>query len=78
MPEMSGFDVFRRLQSDPRTSGIKVIVNTSMRLTATDKGRLIGAAAFISKEHLERDTVAAVRDVLDSVGATGKMTDTGN
>jgi signal transduction histidine kinase/response regulator RpfG family c-di-GMP phosphodiesterase len=76
MPEMSGFDVFKHLQSDPLTKGIKVVVNSSMRLDASDRARLIGAVAFISKEHLEReDTLAAVRHVLDSVRAVGTMTD---
>ena len=78
MPEMSGFDVFKHLQSDPRTSGIKVVINTSMRLDAFDKARLIGAAAFISKEHLEReDTLAEVRNVLDSIVTVDTMADTG-
>jgi signal transduction histidine kinase/CheY-like chemotaxis protein len=76
MPEMSGFDVFKHLKSDPRTRGIKVIINTSMRLDASDLGRLIGAAAFISKEHLESgDSLAAVRAVLDTVGPVDTMTD---
>ena len=78
MPEMSGFDVFKHLQSDPRTSGIKVVINTSMRLDASDKGRLIGAAAFLCKEHLEReDTLAEVRNVLDSITAVDTMADAG-
>ena len=76
MPDMSGFDVFKRLQSDPRTKGIKVAINTSMRLNASDRGRLIGAAAFISKELLEReDTIAEVRTLLDSARAAGTITD---
>lgn len=69
MPEMSGYDVLEQLQSDSRTSGIKVVVNTSMRLAASDLKRLQGAAGIIAKEHLGReDALAAVREVLDHNG----------
>jgi signal transduction histidine kinase/CheY-like chemotaxis protein len=78
MPGMSGFEVFRHLQSDGRTREIKVIVNTSMRLSAADHERLIGTAAFTSKEHLDsEDTIAAVREVLDNLGAAVTMADIG-
>jgi signal transduction histidine kinase/CheY-like chemotaxis protein len=69
MPEMSGYDVLEQLQADSRTSGIKVVVNTSMRLAASDLKRLQGAAGIIAKEHLGReDALAAVREVLDHNG----------
>jgi signal transduction histidine kinase/DNA-binding response OmpR family regulator len=79
MPEMSGFDVFKHLQSDPRTRGIKVIINTSLRLNASDLGRLIGTAAFISKENLQSaDIISTVRQVLDSSGTVDTITGTGH
>ncbi|HXM44859.1 MAG TPA: ATP-binding protein [Bryobacteraceae bacterium] len=78
MLEMSGFEVFRLLQSDPRTSGIKIIINTSMRLDAAGRERLHGAAAVMSKERLEReDALATVREVLDSIAAAGTIADAG-
>jgi len=69
MPEMSGFEVFRHLQSDPRTNGIKVIINTSMHLADTDLERLQGVAGVISKEYLARpDALATIREILDHAG----------
>jgi CheY-like chemotaxis protein len=69
MPEMTGFDVFSQLQSDPRTKAIQVVVNSSMRLDAGDLRRLEGAAYVMSKDQLEReDAVATIRGLLDNPG----------
>jgi signal transduction histidine kinase/CheY-like chemotaxis protein len=66
MPEMSGFEVFRNLKSDPRTRDIKVVINTSMRLYASDLSRLEGAAGIVSKERPE-DVAAVVREMLENI-----------
>ena len=52
MPEMSGFEVFERLRSDPSTREIPVIINTSMRIDDADRKRIQGCAAVVSKQHL--------------------------
>lgn len=66
MPEMSGFEVFKELRSDPRTRDIPVIISTSLRLDDTDRARLQGAAAVLLKEHLAReDGLPAVRQLLE-------------
>ena len=55
MPEMSGFEVFDRLRSDPSTRDIPVIINTSMRVEEVDRKRLDGSVAVLSKQHSGRD-----------------------
>lgn len=42
MPEMDGFSVLERLQADPDTKDIPVIVVTAKELTVAEKGRLNG------------------------------------
>src|SRR5579872_1024657 len=67
MPDVSGFEVFKELKSDPGTSSITVIVNTSMPLTESDRARLSGAAAVLSKRNIgSADALAAVKQVLAS------------
>jgi CheY-like chemotaxis protein len=76
MPEMSGFEVLERLKSDPLTSSIAVIVNTSMRLDNADRERLNRhAAAVMSKENLgHEEALAAVkRAVEDYVLPAGRI-----
>lgn len=69
MPGINGFDVFRHLQSDPRTEGIKVIINTSMKLAESDLERLQGVTGVISKEYLGRpDALATIHEILDHAG----------
>ena len=69
MPEMTGFEVFSHLQADPRTKGIKVVINSSMRLDAADLKRLEGAAYVMSKDRLAReDALNAIRGLLDNSG----------
>jgi len=68
MPEMNGYDVFRHLQSDPRTKTIKVLVNTSMTLRSADLERLPGAGV-ISKERLAgKDALTALREEMQRIG----------
>jgi hypothetical protein len=71
--------VLKYLQSDPLTNRIKVIIHTSMRLDATDLERLRGAVGVISKERLGRgDSLAAIREMLDNLGAADTMAGTGS
>jgi threonine synthase len=42
MPEMDGFSVLERLQADPNTKDIPVIVVTAKELTSAEKDRLNG------------------------------------
>jgi signal transduction histidine kinase/CheY-like chemotaxis protein len=70
MPEISGFEVFGQLQSDPLTKAIPVVINSSMRLDAAGLRRLHGAAHVMSKDQLEHeDSVATIRGLLDNAAA---------
>lgn len=69
LPKMSGLDVLKALKSDPATSGIPVVVMTSM--TQRNEARLLadGASGFLEKGalDLEKGTeklLAAVREML--------------
>lgn len=55
MPDLTGFEVLKRLKSDPRTSDIPVIVYTSKVLDAQDREMLSGAAVILSKESKSRE-----------------------
>jgi signal transduction histidine kinase/DNA-binding response OmpR family regulator len=64
MPGMDGYEVLRRLQADPVTHGIPVIIVTSHVLTPAERAQLAGqTAAILAKDTLSRvrlqDTLAA-------------------
>ena len=56
MPHLSGFEVLERLKSDPETSRIPVIIHTSKRLNAEERGQLSEAVAIVSKESKSRES----------------------
>jgi putative two-component system response regulator len=50
MPEMSGFDVCKQLQADPKTRNIPIIFLTAMSATEDEEfGLLLGAIDYITK-----------------------------
>lgn len=55
MPDLTGFEVLKRLKSDPRTSDIPVIIYTSKVLDAQDREMLADAAVILSKESKSRE-----------------------
>jgi len=58
MPDLSGFEVLRKLKEDPRTARIPVIVHTSKVMEARDREQLRDAVAIISKEGRSRELSA--------------------
>jgi CheY-like chemotaxis protein len=55
MPEVDGFMVVERLQADPATSSIPIVVLTSKSLTAEDRRRLRGRIVSLAgKAELDR------------------------
>lgn len=58
LPDIDGFDVLERLQSDPATGGIPVIICTSSVLTEPERLRLNRAQSILSKATLTRDVMA--------------------
>jgi signal transduction histidine kinase/CheY-like chemotaxis protein len=58
MPGMDGYEVLRRLQADPVTQGIPVIIITSRVLTPAEQTQLAGqTAAILTKGTLSQQTV---------------------
>ena len=68
--DMNGREVLRRLKDDPSTAAPPVIIVTSNRLHPVEREELsLRAAAILSKEHLNRDTVrASIRNVTNHPG----------
>ena len=55
MPDMSGFEVLKKLKADSLTAGVPVIVHTSKVLATDDRALLSEAIAVISKESKSRE-----------------------
>ena len=66
MPEMDGFAVMDRLQSDPATAEIPIIVVTAKELTSAEKNRLHGHIQGLMKkgDFLNDDLLDEVRALL--------------
>ncbi len=65
MPEMDGFDLLRRLKSDPRTQSVPVVMLSSLTDSEMrDKGIALGAIQFLTKPASRRDLLAAMESVL--------------
>jgi len=55
MPDLSGFEVLKKLKQDPRTASIPVVVHTSKVLEPNEIDQLTDATAIISKESRSRE-----------------------
>jgi len=65
MPKMSGFDVLQRIRTDSDLPNPAVIMLTARgREVEVEKGRALGADAYVTKPFATQDLVTAVRDVL--------------
>jgi signal transduction histidine kinase/CheY-like chemotaxis protein len=72
LPDIDGFDVMDRLQADPATAGIPVIVCTSSVLTEAQRARLGCARPILSKAALTREGMhRALAAVWQSESTTG-------
>ncbi len=71
MPGLDGFAVVERLQTDPRTAAVPIVVLTSRVMTAADKTRLNGHISFLAeKNEFQPDAfVAFVRQLCPRVMA---------
>lgn len=69
MPDLSGFDVLKRLKADPHTANIPVIVYTSKMLDSDERRMLADAAAILSKESKSREvSLAQFADAFKKAG----------
>lgn len=67
LPKRSGFDVLKRIRSDPQTAGLPVMILTAKgqqqdRRTAED----LGANAFVTKPYANAEVVGAVRRLIEA------------
>jgi signal transduction histidine kinase len=66
LPDMSGFEVCRRLKTDPRTQDTKVL-HTSATFTSTDnkiEGLDAGADGYLTQPFETQDLIATVRSLI--------------
>ena len=70
MPEMSGFEVLRRLKDDPVTADIPVIILTSKLLSQDEHHQLAAhAAQILSKQELAgSDSAESLLHALTAAG----------
>jgi signal transduction histidine kinase/CheY-like chemotaxis protein len=69
MPDLSGFEVLKRLKEDPCTAGIPVIIHTSKMLDSYERTLLTDAVAIISKEARSREfSLAHFADAFSKAG----------
>src|SRR5215471_4290476 len=65
LPIMDGYEVTRRIKSDPALKGIPIIVVTSYALSGDEgKARAAGCDAYITKPFSPRQLLAKVREFL--------------
>jgi PAS domain S-box-containing protein len=67
LPDIRGEEVLRRLQEDPRTAGIPVVViSADATQTATERLLAAGAAAFLTKPLDVAEFLATVEGILEA------------
>ena len=77
LPKVSGLEVLKNLKANPATSGIPVLVLTSLSQINEDKLRGSGAAAYLEKSTLELDKnsgrlLATIQTVLGGISGPSK------
>ena len=74
MPDLTGFEVLKRLKTDPHTSGIPVIIYTSKVLDASERDMLSDAVVILSKESKSREiSMAQFADAFQQAGVPFAM-----
>ena len=70
MPEMDGFEVARRIRSDRRFDGVRIIMLTSMgRPGDVTRSRKTGVAAYLTKPVKHSDLLDAIVTLFGAAGA---------
>lgn len=65
MPKLDGFEVCRRLKSDPETSAIQIIMLTALDSQADrDRGEEVGADGYFTKPFSPRALIQEVEERL--------------
>jgi DNA-binding response OmpR family regulator len=72
MPGLDGFEVCRRVRTDPRFSSIPVILLTAKgQESDSERGLAVGATEFMSKPYSPSELLRRVREIL-SEGEPGR------
>ncbi len=75
MPGIDGFDVCRRVRTDPRFSSIPVILLTAKGQEADcERALAAGATEFMSKPYSPSELLRRVREILGDAEARGDRT----
>ncbi|MGE4555600.1 MAG: response regulator [Desulfovibrionaceae bacterium] len=65
MPKMNGFDLCKKLKSDPDTRSVPVIIlSTNDREEHVEEGFRVGASAYVTKAKAGEELIARIKDVL--------------
>jgi DNA-binding response OmpR family regulator len=65
LPTMNGFEVCRRIRSEPRFAGVKILILSAKgRDTEVAKGLGLGADAYVTKPFSTKDLVAQIRQMV--------------
>jgi DNA-binding response OmpR family regulator len=65
MPRCDGFEVCRRLRSNPATRGVRILMLSAHgRGAEIDRGLAVGADAYVTKPFSNKELVAMVRGLL--------------
>ncbi len=65
LPTMNGFEVCRRIRSDPRWNGVKILIlSANGRETEVAKGLGVGADAYVTKPFSTKELVAQIRQMV--------------
>jgi DNA-binding response OmpR family regulator len=69
LPRLNGFEVCRRIRSEPAWRGVRVLMLTAKgRETEMRKGLEVGADAYVTKPFSTRDLVAEIHRLLEAMG----------
>lgn len=69
LPKMDGYEVARRIRTEPALARIPIIAVTSFALTGDeDRARAVGCDAYVSKPFSPRELLAIVRRLLPVEG----------
>ncbi len=77
MPQLDGYEVLRRLLTEPKTAGTPVVV-VSARAQPADrqKAAQLGASAYLTKPYRRKDLLDVVHSLLDgSLEGAGEPSD---
>jgi two-component system phosphate regulon response regulator PhoB/two-component system alkaline phosphatase synthesis response regulator PhoP len=65
LPKVDGWEVCRRLKADPETSPIPIVIySTLSQRKDVEKGKILGASRYISKEKDALEVLEAIKNLL--------------